>query len=136
MSISANQANGTVLTANQVVGTVLLGNHIEGNVFSARLSGSASVVTKASPTRLAYITLPASAWVGGAGNFGQIVNVEGVTEYSKVDLQPSAEQLIVFHNKDIAFTTENEDGVITVRVIGDKPTNDYTIQATITEVSV
>lgn len=136
MSISANQANGTVLTANPVVGTVLLGNHIEGNVFSARLSGSASVVTKSAPIRLVYITLLASAWVGGAGNFGQIVNVEGVTANSKVDLQPSAEQLIVFHNKDIAFTTENEDGVITVRVIGDKPTNDYTIQATITEVSV
>lgn len=136
MSISANQANGTVLTANQVVGTVLLGNHIEGNVFSARLSGSASVVTKSAPIRLVYITLLASAWVGGAGNFGQIVNVEGVTANSKVDLQPSAEQLAVFHNKDIAFTTENEDGVITVRVIGDKPTNDYTIQATITEVSV
>ena len=32
--------------------------------------------------------------------------------------------------------TENEDGVVTVYAIGDKPTQDYTMQAQITEVEV
>jgi hypothetical protein len=46
------------------------------------------------------------------------------------------EQLAIFHNKDVAFVTENEDGVVTVYAIGDKPTQDYTIQVSITEVVV
>ena len=55
-------------------------------------------------------------------------------KYSKVDLLPSVEQLAIFHNKDVAFVTENEDGVVTVYAIGDKPTSDYTMQVSITEV--
>jgi hypothetical protein len=53
-----------------------------------------------------------------------------------VDLLPSAEQLAIFHNKDVAFVTENEDGVVTVYAIGDKPTQNYTMQVQITEVTV
>lgn len=86
--------------------------------------------------RLAHVALPASAWVGYASPYSQVVNIEGTTPYSLVDLQPSVEQLEIFHEKDIAFTTENSNGVVTVYVVGDKPTRDYTIQATIMEVSV
>ena len=85
--------------------------------------------------KLSSITLLASAWVGTQSPYSQVVEIEGVTEDSKVDLQPSVEQLSIFHNKDLGFVTENEDGVVTVYAIGDKPTNDYTIQVTITEVS-
>lgn len=85
---------------------------------------------------LTNVTLKASAWVGSDSLYSQIVTIDGITEYSKVDLLPSPEQLAVFHNKDVAFVTENEDGVVTVYAIGDKPTLDYTIQAQITEVSV
>jgi hypothetical protein len=53
-----------------------------------------------------------------------------------VDLTPSVEQLTIFHDKDLAFVTENEDGTVTVYAIGQKPENDYTIQATIKEVAV
>jgi hypothetical protein len=49
-------------------------------------------------------------------------------------LTPSAEQLAIFHEKDLAFVTENVDGVVTIYAIGDKPLNDYVIQATLTEV--
>ena len=86
--------------------------------------------------RLAVVTLSASAWAGLDSPYSQVVSVDGVTEYSKVDLLPSVEQLAIFHNKDLAFVTENEDGVVTVYAIGDKPTNDYTIQVQITEVKV
>ena len=86
--------------------------------------------------RIADVTLLASAWEGSDRLWHQVVTIEGTTEYSQVDLTPSAEQLAIFHEKDIAFTTENEDGIVTVFAIGDKPSNDYVIQATITEVSV
>lgn len=82
------------------------------------------------------VTLLASAWEGEDDPYSQVVTIEGVTEHSKVDLQPSVEQLAIFHDKDLAFVTENEDGVVTVYAIGDRPSNDYTMQATITEVTV
>ena len=84
--------------------------------------------------RIAQVTLRASAWVGTASPYSQKVTIEGITENSQVDLTPSVAQLVVFHQKDLAFVTENDDGVVTVYAIGDKPTNDYTIQVTITEV--
>ena len=68
--------------------------------------------------------------------YSQVISLDDVTPTSKVDLLPSAEQLAVFHEKDLAFVTENEDGVVTVYAIGDKPLLDYTMQAQITEVAV
>lgn len=105
-----------------------------GQTLQATLSLTSS--STVAPTRLTEVTLLAVNWVGTESPYSQVVAIDGVTEYSKVDLQPSVEQLEIFHDKDIAFSTENEDGVITVYAIGDKPTQDYTIQATVTEVSV
>lgn len=84
--------------------------------------------------KLTEITLPAANWKGAISPYSQVVAVDGVSVNSMVDLQPSVEQLEVFHDKDIAFSTENDGGVVTVYAIGDKPKNDYTIQATIVEV--
>lgn len=81
------------------------------------------------------VTLMADDWVGD-GPYSQVVQIEGVTECSQVDLTPSVEQLSVFYHKDLAFVTENDGGVVTVYAIGQKPMNDYTIQVTITEVNV
>ena len=89
-----------------------------------------------STARLTTITIRASDWSGSDSLYSQVVTVEGVTPNSKVDLLPSVEQLAIFHNKDVAFVTENENGVVTVYAIGDKPLLDYTMQAQITEVSV
>ena len=94
------------------------------------------IVGGGSSAKVTEILLLANAWAGTESPYSQIVEVEGATEYSKVDLQPSVEQLEIFHDKDVAFLTENEDGVITVFAVGDKPTMDYTIQATIMEVEV
>lgn len=91
--------------------------------------------------------------LGGAGNwikedvfdannnvigsrYGQVVNVNNaiITPYSKVDLQITSEQMVVFHEKDLAFVAENDEGVVTIYCIGSIPQNDYTIQAMVTEV--
>ena len=86
--------------------------------------------------KIAYVDLPSANWVGDVSPYSQVVQIDGVTENSQVDLTPSIEQLVVFYEKDLGFVTENEDGVVTVYAIGQKPENDYTIQVTITEVEV
>lgn len=86
--------------------------------------------------RIGEVTLYKNSWMGEASPYSQVVTIDSVTENSQVDLTPSVEQLAIFHQKDLAFVTENVDGVVTVYALGDKPTNDYTIQVTITEVEV
>lgn len=103
-----------------------------GTSLQARVAGAGGA--KGSAVRLTEVTLLASGWVGEASPWSQVVTIDGTTPYSLVDLQPSVEQLTIFHEKDLAFVTENEDGVLTVYAVGDKPQNDYTIQATVTEV--
>lgn len=86
--------------------------------------------------RLASITLLASSWTGTGSLYSQVVSIDGVTENTQVNLAPSVEQLAAFYEKDVTFVTENDDGVVTVYVIGQRPQNDYTIQANLVEVIV
>lgn len=93
--------------------------------------------TAVGATRIVEITLLAIDWMVDTelNTYKQVVTIAGTTEFSKVDLQPSAEQLVIFHERDVNFTTVNEDGQIVVYAVGDKPQSDYTIQATVTEVT-
>lgn len=79
----------------------------------------------------------------GSGNvvgsrYGQIVEVKNatITPNSKVDMQITSEQMVVFYEKSLAFVAENEDAVITVYCVGGVPENDYVVQAIVTEVVV
>ena len=83
---------------------------------------------------IAEVTLLASAWAGSDSLYSQVVEIDGITENSQVNLTPSVEQLSIFYEKDLTFVTENDGGVVTVYAIGQKPQNDYTIQADIVEV--
>jgi hypothetical protein len=89
-----------------------------------------------SSARIGEVTLLASAWVGTESPYSQVVSIPTVTANTQVDLTPSVEQLSIFHNKDLAFVTENEGGTVTVYAIGQKPENDYTVQVTLTEVAI
>lgn len=80
------------------------------------------------------VSIPAANWTGDAVPYSQVISVNEVTANSKVDLQPSAIQIVEMQNDDIALMTENNDGVITVYALGSKPTVNYTMQALITEV--
>lgn len=107
-------------------------NHIEDGIAAV----AAELENSASASKIGEVTIYANKWVGDASPYSQIVAVSGATTNSQVDLTPSVEQLSVFYNKDLAFVTENDNGVVTVYAIGQKPENDYTIQVTITEVKV
>lgn len=82
------------------------------------------------------VTLLSSAWIGDSSPYSQVVELAGVTTHTKIDLQPSVDQLEIFKEKNLTFTTENNNGVVTVYAIGDKPKSNYTIQVTMTEVVV
>ena len=89
-------------------------------------------------SKIAYVDLPSAGWQVDekTGAYYQVVTIEGVTEYSQVDLTPSIEQLAIFYEKDLGFVTENDNGIVTVYALGQKPANDYNIQVTITEVAI
>lgn len=97
----------------------------------------AELLEKVTPAaRITSVSLPASKWVGSGTLYSQVVTIDGITENSQVNLTPSVEQLSIFYEKDLTFVTENDGGVVTIYVIGQKPQNDYTIQANIVEVIV
>ena len=92
--------------------------------------------TMSPATKVSSVTLLHDKWVGDASPYSQVVTIAGITENSMVDLTPTVEQLSIFYNKDLAFVTENVDGVVTVYAIGQKPTKNYTIPIAITEVNI
>ena len=93
----------------------------------------------------ASITLQPDAWQPVLDNNGtpvpsryyQPVTVHNaiVTPNSKIDLQPSPSDLAIFHEKDITFTAINAGGNVRVCLVGQQPTQEYTIQVTVTEVA-
>ena len=92
--------------------------------------------TEVGATRTITITLTASMWITESdGKFYQNIAVNGLTKYSKVDLQPSPEQLASLRAYGVTLTTKNSEGALRVYAIGVKPIENYVMQATITEVS-
>ena len=85
------------------------------------------------------VALLSANWQGDESPYYQenvVIDGVAITPRSKINLQPSAEQLTIFHDKDLEFVTENEDGNVTIYVLGDKPANDYIMQVTVEEVNV
>lgn len=108
------------------------------NIIAQEEQAAVYVDLSPSPTtemaRIGEITLLANGWVGETSPYLQVVDIPGITANSKVDLNPSVAQLVAFYEKDLAFVTENVNGVVTVYAIGQKPQNNYAMQVTITEV--
>ena len=129
---SLHTYSGNTTVSNEASAHMNVKYFMDAKKYIDSLVGFASASAK-----ITSVSLPASKWKTEAENLhSQVVTVAGATPYSKVDLLPSVEQLAIFHNKDVSFVTENENGVVTVYAIGDKPLLDYTMQAQITEVVV
>lgn len=126
-------AHGFDGTEEQWLESLVASNEILKEVVKAEVEEALKGAAKSA--LIGKITLLADRWVGEESPYSQVVEVAGATENSQVDLTPSVEQLNTFYEKDLALVTENDNGVVTVYAIGDKPANDYTIQVTITEVA-
>lgn len=85
--------------------------------------------------RITTITLDANNWTGETTPYSQIVEVNTVTSATKIELNPTAAQIVDLQNADIALMAENSEGVVTVYSFGGKPSVNMSIQATLMEVS-
>lgn len=91
------------------------------------LPGYAAVIKKI------YIELLASGWSGEQSPYSQEVVIDGITANSQIDLQVTPEQLTELQDNEISLVATNDNGSVVIWAIGDKPTSDYTIQATVSE---
>lgn len=89
-----------------------------------------------SDVKITEVLVPASNWKGAASPYSQNITLEGITVNSIVNIQMSAEQLESLRDRKIAFTVENRGGVCTLFAVGDNPSVDVKIQATISGATV
>lgn len=94
-----------------------------------------AVAKKLMPRKI-YVTLLASAWseTDKDGVYTQKIEVKNATENTQIEFNLSDEQIQKFANEGYSFNVINELGTITVSVFGERPIEDYSLQATATEV--
>lgn len=86
--------------------------------------------------KLTTINIPAFEWTGLSSPYSQTISVNGVNVNSKLDLLPNSDQFKSLQDEEVALTASNNNGVVTIFAIGNKPTIDYTMQLLITDVEV
>lgn len=66
-------------------------------------------------------------------HYTQDITIQGATADTKIDLQPTPEQLISMITNGIVMFVANNNGKVTVYSVNEKPATDMTIQATVKE---
>ena len=116
-----------------------IGDGIHTYAELAYLKAGDEIVSQVLP-RIVTVTLHADQWAcetdPNLGYYSQALTLEGITNHSRLDLQPNVDMLAEFKKLGIMFVTENKGGNIVVRSIGEIPTKDYTMQATIVETEI
>lgn len=99
--------------------------------YSAQMAGpfGSSVTSKVSS-----LTVKADAWKNTSSPYSQVVEMADVGANSKIDISLSVEQISALSERVLGFTAVNDGGEVTVYAFGDKPTEDYIFQVSITEV--
>lgn len=148
--------DGEMVSGNEVNTSDFATRETIGSIDTLKTANKSNIV--AAINELYDLLMPTRAFInllGGAENwvaeevvnasgevvgsrYGQVVNVNNavITPNSKVDLQLTSEQMVIFHEKDLAFVAEQENGVVTIYCIGQIPEYNYRIQATVTEVGI
>lgn len=103
-----------------------------GGGYTVQLAGPFGSV--GSGTHLGQLHLPRENWKGGESPFFQTLTLDTVSALTKVDLLPSPQQLEAMRNQELALTTENNGGTVTVYAIGSCPQEDLTLQILLTEI--
>ena len=83
--------------------------------------------------KISSVTITGGNWTGDSSPYSQGVTINGVTANSKVDLQPTASQIIELQNIGVQLMIENNSGTCTVWALGGKLTSDMTISVLLTE---
>lgn len=104
------------------------------NEISVTMEGPYGGGSGGTTAKLVNVTMSASTWKGASSPFSQIVSLDSVSVNSRVDLLPSVEQAAYLREYGIALLLGNDAGVVTAYAIGNKPTTNLTMQATVTEV--
>ena len=97
------------------------------------LNGVTYAVESSVPTTITA-TLKVADWLGDTSPYSQVVAVDGVTSRTKVDLQPTMDQVDMMYSQSVGFFTMNEGGVVRAFAVGNRPTEEFTFQITMTEV--
>jgi hypothetical protein len=90
----------------------------------------------AAAPKLTSVTMLATNWSGDSNPWSQVIACNCVNVNSKLDLQPTPAQIVELQDSEISLMLTNNQGVVTAWAIGNKPTEDYTIDVLITEVTV
>lgn len=85
--------------------------------------------------KLTEVTVRAADWKNAVSPFSQVVEVNGVSTNSRVDLYFKEDQIEAMAKKNLALVAVNDSGVITVFAYGSKPTEDITLDAVVLEVT-
>ena len=86
--------------------------------------------------RLTTITIPVNGWSGAESPYYQNIYVAGVNANSKLDLQPTPNQVTALEEAESALMAGNNNGSVIIYAINNKPTEDMTMQLLITDVEV
>lgn len=85
--------------------------------------------------RLTTITLTKSGWTGSNNPYSQTVTASSITATDRIELCPTAQQIVQLQNDDVALMAENNGGSLIVYSIGGKPSVDMTMQILLSPVS-
>ena len=82
------------------------------------------------------IELPVDGWIGDKSPYSQIVTIDGVTPRSMVNFKPTIEQIVQLTDDGVRLYSGNDNGVVTIYALDNKPTDDYTMEVLVSEVFI
>ena len=103
-------------------------NYGRSEGFAVQMAGPFGSIS--SSGKITQVALPADSWKNAESPFFQVVEIEGISVTSLVDIQASKEQMERFYIDGTMLHIENDGGTATAYAIGTKPTEDLVLQVT------
>ena len=136
-AVTANKISNGAITTEKLSSDLLV--PIEKGGTGATTAGAALTNLGAqSKIKIASVSLPTASWTGlsiPANSWQQMITIPGTTAHSKLDIEPDPTTLATAMNEGFSLTIQNYHGNLTAYAVGVKPSQDLTIQVSITEVS-
>lgn len=124
------------IATNKAIGGIKADEKQDTDTIPARIGTDGKLYVEYIKPKSATVTLLAANWVGEVEPYSQVVQISGVTTSSKIDLQPTPVQLVDLQNNEITLMIANDNGTVTAYALGSKPTKDYEMQVSITEMKI